>query len=509
MTSGGLMQLVAYGAQDVYLTANPQVTFFKQLYRRHSNFAMEAIEQTFNGVGNFGKRVQSTISRNGDLITKVYVQVTLPAIDGTIFNGLQTTDVNTFSWVPYLGQYLIDNVYVEIGGQQIDKHYGEWLHIWNELTLPVGKELAYLNMVNAYGGVALSPALSSTCSPCQTEVSSEDVRALACVNPMIAANGTDCVFANTTAFSPTLGTQTLSAPNEEPVAVGLTGCIPEQTLYIPLEFWFNRHAGLALPLIALQYHEVKINVEFTPLQYLVNINVDDDAAKTQKVLNNVAQKGMVACSLYVDYVYLDTEERRRFAQVAHEYLIEQLQFTGTESVTSTSNKIQLSFNHPCKEIVWVVQNPSYVDCNSLTNSPWRYTDSSLGNPTAVAKIQLNGQDRFTEREGSYFNFVQPYQHHTQTPSTGINVYSFALKPEELQPSGSCNFSRIDNAVLNLTLTPATFKTNVDPFPLTKVANDSNESPSYAAQPSANVNVYATNYNVLRIMSGMGGLAYSN
>jgi len=502
------MQLVAYGAQDVYLTANPQVTFFKQLYRRHSNFAMEAIEQTFNGVGNFGKRVQSTISRNGDLITKVYVQVTLPAIDGSIF-GTATGGENSISWVPYLGQYLIDNVYVEIGGQQIDKHYGEWLHIWNELTLPVGKELAYLNMVNAYGGVALSP--SGACSSCQTEVSPEDVRALACVNPMISANGTDCVFANTTAFSPNLSTSSLSQSDSEPQTPGLNGCIPEQTLYIPLEFWFCRHAGLALPLIALQYHEVKINVEFTPLQYLENISVANASGgiTANQVLSNLANLGMVSCSLYVDYIYLDTEERRRFAQVAHEYLIEQLQFTGTESVTATSNKIQLSFNHPCKEIVWVVQNPSYLDCNSSLNSPWRYTDANLGNPTAVAKIQLNGQDRFTEREGSYFNFVQPYQHHTNTPSTGINVYSFALKPEELQPSGSCNFSRIDNAVLNLTLTPATFRTNVDPFPTLSRASDFTSDPTFPAQSSANVNVYATNYNVLRVMSGMGGLAYSN
>jgi hypothetical protein len=266
-----------------------------------------------------------------------------------------------------------------------------------------------------------------------------------------------------------------------------------------LEFWFNRHTGLALPLIALQYHEVKINVEFENLQYLCNIV--GGTKTSQQILSTVAQQGLVACSLYVDYIYLDTEERRRFAQVAHEYLIEQLQFTGTESVTSTSNKIQLSFNHPCKELIWVVQNPSYVDCNSSTNAPWRYTDSKLGNPTAVAKIQLNGQDRFTEREGSYFNFVQPYQHHTSTPATGINVYSFALKPEDLQPSGSCNFSRIDNAVLNLTLTPSTFQTLITPMP--------EEAAVTGAQSSANVNIYATNYNVLRIMSGMGGLAYSN
>jgi hypothetical protein len=471
------MQLVAYGAQDVYLTANPQVTFFKQLYRRHSNFAMESIEQTFNGVGNFGKRVQCTISRNGDLITRVYVQVTLPAIDSSVVGG-----TSVFSWVPYLGQYLINNVYVEIGGQQIDKHYGEWLHVWNELTLPTGKQLAYLNMVNGYGGVRLNP--DASCNACTTQVDADDAAILACNNPQISSQGDDCVFG-------------AKVYNDGPSAV--SGCIPEQTLYIPLEFWFNRHTGLALPLIALQYHEVKINVEFENLQYLVNIDAANAGAR-QVILSNVASQGLVACSLYVDYVYLDTEERRRFAQVAHEYLIEQLQFTGTESVTSTSNKIQLSFNHPCKEIIWVVQNPSYVDCNSVTNAPWRYSDSKLGNPTAVAKIQLNGQDRFTEREGSYFNYVQPYQHHTSTPATGINVYSFALKPEDLQPSGSCNFSRIDNAVLNLTLTPATFRTYV---------TDLEDSGSDSAQPSANVNIYATNYNVLRIMSGMGGLAYSN
>ena len=483
------MQLVAYGAQDVYLTANPQVTFFKQLYRRHSNFAMESIEQTFNGVGNFGKRVQSTISRNGDLITRVYVQVTLPAIDDTITNGA------SFAWVPYLGQYLIDNVYVEIGGQQIDKHYGEWLHIWNELTLPTGKQLAYLNMVNGYGGVLLDPSADAPCTACETEVDASDAAILACVNPAIISSGDDCAFGLNTVVSDSV------SPN------GIEGCIPERTLYIPLEFWFNRHTGLALPLIALQYHEVKINVEFNTLQYLCNIKAAAGATgsqdgSVQSVLNKIGNAGLVACSLYVDYVYLDTEERRRFAQVAHEYLIEQLQFTGTESVTSTSNKIQLSFNHPCKELVWVVQNPSYLDCNSQLNSPGRYTDSKLGNPVAVAKIQLNGQDRFTEREGSYFNFVQPYQHHTSTPATGVNVYSFALKPEDLQPSGSCNFSRIDNAVLNLTLTPATFKTSV-------VSIDTESSSDAETQKTANVNVYATNYNVLRIMSGMGGLAYSN
>jgi hypothetical protein len=188
-----------------------------------------------------------------------------------------------------------------------------------------------------------------------------------------------------------------------------------------------------------------------------------------------------AASLYVDYIYLDTDERRRFAQVSHEYLIEQLQFTGDESISSTSNKIKLNFNHPCKELVWVVQ----PDGNLTTGDLFDYTDSDSVNCTESAKLQLNGHDRFSERFGKYFNLVQPYQHHTNVPKAGINVYSFGLKPEEHQPSGTCNMSRIDNATLQLTTT------------------------SNAVSADAKVRVYATNYNVLRIMSGMGGLAYSN
>jgi len=495
MANGGLLQLVAYGAQDVYLTANPQVTFFKQLYRRHSNFAMESIEQTFNGVANFGRRVQCTIARNGDLITRVYLQVTLPEVSGV-------GAAQYFAWVPYVGQFLIDYVEVEIGGQRIDKHYGDWLHIWNELTLPVGKKLAYLNMVNGYGGIRFSNTVD--CDSCEVEATLQLASASACLNPTIGNQGDDCALQ----YGSVVG---LAGPEGLPVTEPATDagtncaclfdvsgiCLPETTLYVPLEFWFNRHTGLALPLIALQYHEVKINIEFNEARYLANVS---PGAPTS-ILQSVNTNGLAAASLYVDYIYLDTEERRRFAQTAHEYLIEQLQYTGEESVTSTSNKIQMNFNHPCKEIVWVVQNPSYIDCNSFSNQPWRYTDAQLGNPTAVAKIQLNGQDRFSEREGSYFNYVQPYQHHSATPSTGINVYSFALKPEDLQPSGSCNMSRIDNAVLNLTLTPATFQTTVQY--LDEVVSEA------VSQTSANVRIYATNYNVLRIMSGMGGLAFSN
>ena len=500
---GGLMQLVAYGAQDIYLTGNPQITFFKIIYRRHTNFAMESIEQTFNGIADWGKKVTCTISRNGDLIYRVYLQVTLPRVE------CADSSSSCFRWVNYVGHVLIKSVEVQIGGQRIDKQYGDWLTIWNELTQEPGKQVGYDNMVGN----------------------------------TVALTGHGMSVAEAT------------------------------TLYVPLQFWFCRNPGLALPLIALQYHEVKIDMEFRPKsECYVSTSTVGNCGLNISGSDVFCIGSFEYASLYVDYVYLDTDERRRFAQVSHEYLIEQLQFTGDETVVSTASKVKLNFNHPVKELIWVLQKEDHVAPN--VNQWNNYTDdydndldwtatstaptvaqsvatnvesgysahsfpntSGLGvtssltggalnfpagfgpgaaaqlaptnfsamttaangadhaglgprnagrNPVVRAKLQLNGQDRFSERLGSYFNLVQPYQHHTNVPATGINVYSFALKPEEHQPSGSCNFSRIDNATLQLQVTTKT-----------------------AAGNGARLRVYATNYNVLRIMSGMGGLAYSN
>ena len=502
---GGLMQLVAYGAQDVYLTGNPQITFWKVTYRRYTNFAMESIEQTFNGQADFGRRVTCTISRNGDLAYRTYLQVTLPQIDN-----------NYARWLDFPGHQLISQVEVEIGGQRIDRQYGDWMHIWNQLTLPAEQQKGYFKMVGNTTQLTYitDPTFAEVDGPCGGD---------APVN--------------------------VCAPRKS---------LPETTLYVPLQFWYCRNPGLALPLIALQYHEVKINLDLRPIDEclwaVTSLNETSKAVKYDAAYNN----SLVAASLYVDYIFLDTDERRRMAQNPHEYLIEQLQFTGDESVGSSSNKIKLNFNHPCKELVWVVQPDANVDyCNAYTGGnllykvlgaqPFNFTDAVdalpnalhafddsnsdlsgavgflnasddfpseivgagdkgvsdaatfvLGesaldmhcwgeNPVVVAKLQLNGQDRFSEREGSYFDNVQPFQHHTRTPDAGINVYSFALRPEEHQPSGSCNFSRIDNATLQLVLS----------------------NNAIGGTNTAKVRVYATNYNVLRVMSGMGGLAYSN
>ena len=404
---GGLLQLVAYGAQDVYLTGNPQITFFKVVYRRHTNFALESIQQTFNGSVNYGQRVTATISRNGDLISRAYLVL------GVSHSGATTL-------CPYFGLKVIKHAEVEIGGQRIDKHYADWMYIWNELSMPVGKKEGYFEMVGGKGG---------------------DLKS--------------------------------------------------KSLYVPLEFWFCRNIGLALPLIGLQYHEVKINIQFEEAINVLNTDSSPSA-------------GTLSAALWVDYIYLDTDERRKFAQSSHEYLIEQLQFTGKESA---SNKIKLNFNHPVKELVWVVHEPAAVQA-TINNNWFNYTsdqtavsNANTGTYSAVSvllgpsgasknsitqgKLILNGNDRFYARDGRYFSLVQPFQHHENVPNNvGINVYSFALKPEEHQPSGSLNMSRIDTAVLDLQYDGDT-------------------------TVGKQVSIFAVNYNVLRILSGMGGIAYSN
>ena len=394
---GGLMQLVAYGAQDIYLTGNPQITFFKVVYRRHTNFSMELIEQTISGSVTSGSRVTSTISRNGDLIGRMYVRLAAGAVVAA------TSGDNP-------GHNLFDSIEVEIGGQRIDKHHGHYLEVSACLTEENPGTVAPT-------GVAAAPVAGHT-----------KFQSLSLAGGVTDANGD----------------------------VTLT-----DAHFVPLRFWFNRNPGLALPLIALQYHEVKV---------ILNM-----AACT----NTGASTLGTNLSLWTNYIYLDTDERRRFAQQSHEYLIEQVQMQ--EFSQNTTN--ELNFNHPVKELIWA----------GKAAQTWGAANAGAGTFTDVAGtnwiLKLNGHDRFASQDTNYFTKAQVWDHHTGCGgkahgaglANSIAVYSFALKPEEHQPSGTCNFSRIDNARL--------------------------ES---SANSSANgIYVYAVNYNVLRIMSGMGGLAYSN
>jgi hypothetical protein len=555
---GGLMQLVAYGAQDVYLTGNPQITFFKVVYRRHTNFAMESIEQTFNGTGDFGRKVQCPIVRNGDLITKMYLRATVSAGDATTATG--TYAGAKWAWVTSLGHALIDTVELEIGGTRIDKHWGEWMTIWNELSRKLGQDAGFNQMI---GNVESLTVLNQT--------------------------------------------------------------HPAYTMWIPIRFFFCKFDGLALPLIALQYHEVRINFEFRPVEQCVVLQAG--SGRSGKGLASALGLKLNDCSLYVDYIYLDSEERKRFAQASHEYLIEALQFPGQESVTGQNSRFRLNLNHPCKFLIWVNKLGRFINGNSflayhptsvaetrlqatkrfvlkfaasivagtvtvnsygqvqpgagsnlatafntinavcvstssltaiadvdnitilgellpidvcsypVANLPAAFTFNSGVQQTAAVYtgalttgdgaaasdvilyqwdnyglqldgtensvinglLQLNGQDRFSQREGQYFNYVQPWQHFSNTPKDGVNCYSVALNPEEHQPSGTCNFSRIDNATLAVGFGRLNAVTG---------AVENNFYTNYLGSDSV-FSVYAVNYNVLRVMSGMAGLAYSN
>ena len=484
--TGGLIQLVAYGAQDLFLSGHSQVTFFRLVYRRHTNFSQETIEQNFNGSPGFGKKVIATLSRNGDLVHKIWLMIKVPSV--TVKAGKE------FRWLNWLGHVMVKWIEFEIGGQLIDKVYGEWLQIFAELTLKPGHQSGYADMIGN------TPKLAGLT-----------------VNP--SSNTTDVV-------------------------------LPGETLYVPLQFYFCRNPGLCIPLVALQYHEVRIIVEFRPLEECCYFAETGGAEEPPS--SAVDSSGFNA-SLLVDYIFLDTDERRRFAQTSMESLITQVQFTGDESVQSDKPKIKLSFNHPTKELVWVCVKNSHTasvaengpkfgkqpfnftteeDTTWLTGIPNPANGGGMGyqggsmrsylesqaigaggsnlyspflgigasnpnfvmdkgiNPVVKGKLQLNGHDRFAERDGRWFNLCVPYATHENIPSTGVNVYSFALRPEEFQPSGSLNMSRVDQVQLHLDL-----------------AKSALENAGTAV--GTRIKIFAVSYNVLRVLSGMGGLAFSS
>tara|TARA_B100001093_G_C26826837_1_gene1014419 strand:+ start:943 stop:2154 length:1212 start_codon:yes stop_codon:yes gene_type:complete len=401
---GGLLQLVAYGAQDLSLTGNPQITFFNSVFRRHTNFAIQTIEQTLDGSFKSNGRISFNISRDGDLLSDLVLKTDGPTSD-------------SFSFFDYID--------CEIGGQLIDRQYNHWMNVWCDLTHNKDKT----KLLN-------------------------DLR---------------------------------------------TGISENEPAYVPLQFWFCKNAGLSIPLLSLQYHEVKFNIKLS-----------DDLSN----INNI--------EIYGDYIFLDNDERRRFAQGSHEYLIEQVQYSNRQHLSSVKvdNNIsqevisitELQFNHPVKELIWTIEqvtdsaNSSTKACSveNLGGNQNIIVDSSL--------IQMNGQDRTEKRDGKYYSQIQRYQRHSGAglrntrigvgsdditsdlvitkwypKATNAHVYSFALNPEEHQPSGTCNFSRLDNATLQNTISTSSINGNYKYF----------------------IDVYAINYNVLRITSGMGGLVYSN
>jgi len=561
--TGGLMQIVTYGTQDLFLTGAPQITFFKIVYRRYTNFSIEPMRQSFDGIIDFDRKVSATFSKNGDLVHKAYLNIQLPDVnivkenydpnaateyqirggevenrlnifnafmvinteayrrafakynpyrnsetveteanfminsvidtftekdpygiistttrimvgDDVLFNQvsllvvvnnlkttyltqdkfithdaiqagmdaavalnkeyydafvevmIQTRDLENkyaqFAWVKKLGHAIVDTIDVFIGGQKIDRHYGDWLNIWYELNKNYYQQDNYNKMIG-------------------------DVDIL-------------------TSFD-----------REKK---------PTYELSIPLQFWFCRHSGLALPLVALQYHDVQMEVKFR--RVIDCCYIDETATLFDKIK-------MVDAYLSLDYIYLDSDERKRFAQSNHEYLIEQLQLYDFDVTKVPAYKARVFFEHPVKEMIWTYQLKDFYDINYSENVEnwWHlyamyvddYNEPYL-NPIKNAMINFNGAIRMIKMEGNYFNYVQPLEKHSSTPADGINVYSFSFKPEEQQPSGSCDMSRLENVELAVEFEDDAIVDN-----------------------GGKLRIYATNYNILRIFSGFAGLAYAS
>jgi hypothetical protein len=403
---GGLIQLVAVGIQDIYLIGNPQITFFKTVYKKYTNFSLESIQQPIDGRTDFGQQIEVTIQRKGDLIKDIILDILLPILP------------NGYYWTNGIGNVLLKQVDLEIGGQLIDRHYSEWFDIWNQLTLTEGKIGAYDAMVGNF-------------------------------------NSTSSLRAN---------------------------AINNLRLQVPLCFWFNRNYDMALPLIALQFHDVVLKIKIRDFNNCYRNNTVSTLLST--TLYPISQ-----FRVWVDYIHLDMEERRTFAQNNHEYIIEQLQFDGSSFIYQDDSTVssKLTFNHPVKELFWIHTINDYLQENIITGN--QLLDYSLPNSVETfgeAVLQLNGIDRFDKRPANYFRLVQNYQYHSRYTRKNIYSYSFSLNPEKQQPSGSCNMSKF---------------TNINLFLEYNNINRSNNDMI--------LKIYALNYNILRISSGMGGLAFSN
>jgi hypothetical protein len=491
--AGGLLQLAGYGNQDIYLTGSPIISYFKVVYRRYTNFSMENIsleldktELSFHEEKIFKRK----IDRNAELISKIYFTFTLPEI--------QSPPGRQFQWIKNIGSTLIRSVAVFIAGRKIDEHYGEWIHIWHELNLTAEQKNGYDQMI---GNV---PEIYDPAN----------------------ADGNNGIY-----------------PDSR-FGIDFIPSINARKIYVPLIFWFNRHPGLTLPLIALQYHEIELQfymraikdlytiIESDPLSenygYRIKPSETVNAHRIENYLTDtsaiqVNQDGSKALlyfdinpRLEVNYIFLDADERKRFANVDHEYLIERIfriEETGIEG--NSSHNIRLELHHPTKELVWCTKRDNvstqndwtnFTNWTDETNPPYSLSYYNPYGPTYKitsnnypayknksilldAKLKLNGYDRFSEKDNIYFNLAQPFESHTRIPKTGIYCYSFALdntNSKVNQPSGSCNFSMYNNVDLAITTRPI----------------DSQQDYKFICT------VYAINYNMLRIKSGMGDLEFA-
>tara|TARA_B110000483_G_scaffold235634_1_gene307455 strand:+ start:1126 stop:2391 length:1266 start_codon:yes stop_codon:yes gene_type:complete len=420
--TGGLLVLAAYGAQDKYITGNPQITFFVAVYRRYTNFSVIQMPQLFTGDFDFGKKIYCQLERIGDLVNQMFLKIKLPSLEQYSYSDINDNQIDYY-WVNSIGHSIIKIIEVEIGGNVIDRQYGVWMEIWSELTVPLNKRDGYFEMI----GKSMNP---------------------------------------------------INLNNNK-----------ELLLYVPLQFWFCKNIGLSLPLIALQDHEVRINLS------LRNYNELIISSNGSTIIDspNKQQLNIISGNLEVDYIFLEEDERKIFVKNNLQYLITQIQvYPKSLDTTNYDNVIvDFNFNHMVSELIWVIQNGNVLSSYSyggnewfnFSTQPYKNGDVNGLDPMIDGKFLIEGNELTETKDSKYYKIIVPYQRHTNVPNNFIYVYSFSLNPEEYQPSGTCNFSRIDSAILQMRLSEELVK------PI--------------------IQLFAVNYNILNIANGMAGVEYSN
>lgn len=409
MGAGTLVELIARGVEDVYLIGNPQFSFFKSVYRRHTNFAIEPIRQIFTESPDFGKKMTCIIDKKADMLNDILLEVELPALADDV------------SWTNGIGCFMIDYVELQLGGEPIDHITGDILDAWLELSTQLGIKNSLYTMI---------------------------------------------------------GKQITFNKNSQ---------IGKLKLLIPLPFWFTRGVERALPLISMQYIDVKVIVQFKTFNqcwYKLTDAIPPYSPSTSTGTPMITNSGLIC-----NYIYLDTHERQKMAtQQSFEYLIEQFQESNAYQVplNCINLNVPLFFNHPVKELFWMYRTTVATNANDYYNyaniinynTPYEIKNT----PFESMQLRFNGNDRFEYISSHYFYLYQPYRHHSCGTNQYIHVYNFALNPEGIQPSGTSNFSKLDNVSLNLICNP-----NIQ---------------------NGYINIYAINYNILKIQSGMAGLMFS-
>jgi len=471
------MELVAKGAQDIFITGNPNVTYFKSIFKRHTNFSIESIQQSFSGDLNFGKRINSTIKRTGDLLSGITLEIDLPAITskrGTILK-----------WTNSIGHTIIDNVDIEIGGQVIDRQYGEWMDIWSELTTKGGHLDGLKTMIGK--NISTQGILANEARKIIVPLQFWFCKNIGLALPLISLQYHEVKL--------NVSLKPFSQCWKKPVKRYYVDVVGD-VLNILAEGEGDYNSSFLTDDV---FPGQKLTWEIDGKEEFVSKRVDSDTIQLTSSSKASSKKGYMYLQLdepdkeyllddirlYCDYIYLDTNERKYFAQNTHVYLIEQVQYNGNTSYLSAqdSNKVVLEFNHPCKELFWVTQMDLAKKFNDHLNFSSSVDITYGDNPIKDTLLYINGHERFSARNANHFRLEIPYKRHTQIPDNFIYVYSFSLKPEQMQPSGTCNFSILDSAELLIT-----YKENL---------------------PASNTRVYGLNYNILNVKNGMGGIAYSN